>query len=157
MIHCQNALVVSVLTMIHLMYLILTSLRVTGLQKLIDTASSFSIANGLNFIATKIIYTFPGAKHFETTSEWHLNGSVLREEAAVTYLDTVLSSNTKLYFDTRIKSATRAFYSLHCAGLCAGDVAPTVSAHMLNVAIPPIQTYGCTTLNFIRSFVTELD
>ena len=137
--------------------LILTSLSVTGLQELIDTASSYIIAHGLKFNASKTICTSLGANHFETTPEWHLNGSVLREEAAVTYLGTVLSSNPKLHFDTRIKSATRAFYGLQCAGLCAGGVAPTVSAHMFNVAIQPILTYGCTTLNFTLSSVKELD
>ena len=111
--------------------LILTSLSVTGLQELIDTASSYIIAHGLNFNATKTICTSLGAKHFETTPEWHLNSSVLREEAAVTYLGTVLSSNPKPHFDTRIKSTTRAFYGLQCAVLCAGGVAPTVPAHML--------------------------
>ena len=34
-----------------------------------------------------------------------------------------------------------------------GGVAPTVSAHMFNVAIQPILTYGCTTVNFTRSSV----
>ena len=92
--------------------LILTSLSVTGLQELIDTASSYIIAQGLNFNTTKTICTSLGAKHFETTPECHLNGSALREEAAVTYLGTVLSSNLKLHFDTRIKSATRTFYGL---------------------------------------------
>ena len=79
------------------------------------------------------------------------------KEAAVTYLGTVLSSNPKLHFDTTIKSETRVFYDLQCAGLCARGVATTVSAHMFNVAIQPILTYGCTTLNFTRSSVKELD
>ena len=98
-------------------------------------------------------------EHFETTPEWYLNGSVLREEATVTYLGTVLSSccYPKLHFDTKIKPANRAFHGLQCAGLCVGIVTPTVSAHMFNVAIQPILTYGCTTLNFTRSCVTELD
>ena len=67
----------------------------------------------------------------------------------------MLSSNPNLHFDTRIKSATRDFYGLQCAG----GAAPTVSAHMFNVAIQPILTYGCTTLNFTRSSVKlkELD
>ena len=69
--------------------LILTSLSITGLQEIIDPASSYIIAHGLNFNATKTICTFLRAKHFETKPEWHLNGSVLREEAAVTYLGTV--------------------------------------------------------------------
>ena len=50
-----------------------------------------------------------------------------------------------------------AFYGLQCAGLCAGGVALTVSAHMFNVAIQPILTYGCTTLNFTLFSVKELD
>ena len=66
----------------------------------------------------------------------------------------MLSSNPKLHFDTRIKSATRAFYGVQCAGLCTGGATPT---HMFNVAIQPILTYGCTTLNFTRSSVKELD
>ena len=52
----------------------------------------------------------------------------------MTYLCTVLSSNPKLLFHQRIKSAIRAFYGLQCADLCAGCVAPTVFAHMFNVA-----------------------
>ena len=68
--------------------LILTtcSLSVTGLQELIDIASSYIIAHGLKFNASKTICTSLGAKHFKTTPGWHLNGPVLREEAAVTYL-----------------------------------------------------------------------
>ena len=138
--------------------LILTSLSVTGLEEQIDTASSYIIAHDLNFNETKTICPYLGAIHFETTPEWHLNGSVLREEAAVTYRGTVLSSNPKLHFDTRIKSAIRAFYGLQCAGLCGGGgVAPTVFTNMFKVAIQPILTYGCATLNFTRSSVTELD
>ena len=57
-------------------------------------------------------------------------------------------------FDTRIKSPTWAFHGLQCAGLCAGGVAPTVSAHM---SIQPILAFGCTTLNITRYSVTELD
>ena len=68
--------------------LILTSLSVSGLQELLDTASSYIIAHGLNCNATKTICTSLGAKHFETTpvSKWFCS---LRE-AAVTYLGTVL-------------------------------------------------------------------
>ena len=49
--------------------LILTSLSVTGLQELIDTASYYIIAHGLNFNATKTICTSLRAKHFETMQE----------------------------------------------------------------------------------------
>ena len=84
---------------------------------------------------------------------------ILREEAAVTYLGTILSNNTKHHIDTRIKTAHMAFYGLQqSAGLCVDGedvgmwVSPIVSAHMLSVAIQPILSYGCSTLNADRNF-----
>ena len=41
--------------------LILTSLSVTGLKELLDTTSSFIIAHGLNFVATKTICSSLGS------------------------------------------------------------------------------------------------
>ena len=136
--------------------LILTSLSVTGLQELIDTANSYITEHGLKFNSTKTICTTLGCRNFEDTPQWHLNNTILREEAAVTYLGTVLSNNTKHHIDTRIKSAHRAFYGLQSAGLCADGVSPIVSAYMLSVAIQPILSYGCSTLNADRN-VKELD
>ena len=58
----------------------------------------------------------------------------------------------------RIKAARRAFYGLQSAGLCADGVSPIVSAYMLNnVAIPPILSYGCSTLNADRNGIKEID
>ena len=42
----------------------------------------------------------------------------MREEAAVTYLSTVLSNNTKHHIDTRIKAAHRALWSTICWSMC---------------------------------------
>ena len=137
--------------------LILTSLSVTGLQELIDTANSYITEHGLKFNPTKTICTTLGCRNFEDTPQWHLNNTILREEAAVTYLGTVLSNNTKHHIDTRIKAAHRAFYGLQSAGLCANGVSPIVSAHMLSVAIQPILSYGCFTLNAERNVIKELD
>ena len=80
---------------------------------------------------------------------------ILREEAAVTC--TILSNNTKHHIDTRIKTAHIAFYGLQSGGLCADGVSPLVSAHMLSVAIQPILSYGCSTLNADRNVIKELD
>ena len=81
-----------------------------------------------------------------------------RRRSSHLYLDTVLSNNTRNHIDMRIKAAHRAFCGLQSAGLCANGVSPIVSAHMLNnVAIPPILSYGCSTLNADRNGIKEID
>ena len=57
----------------------------------------------------------------------------------------------------RIKAAHRAFYGLQSAGLCADGVSPIVSAYMLSVAIQPILSYGCSTLNADSNGIKEID
>ena len=109
--------------------LILTSLSVTGLQKLIDTANSYITVHGLKFNPTKTICTTLGCRNFKDTPQLHLNNTILREEAAVTYLGTILSNNTKHHIDTRIKAAHRAFYGRQSAGLCADGVSLSSAQH----------------------------
>ena len=89
--------------------LILTNLSVTGLQELIDTANSYNTEHGLKINPTKTICTTLGCRNFEATLNWHLNNTILREEAAATYLGTVLPNNTNHHIDTRMKVAHRAF------------------------------------------------
>ena len=73
-----------------------------------DSFNVFCYADDLilTATATKTICTSLGAKHFETTAEWYLlvNGSVLRGEAAISYLGTVLSRNPKLQFFCFLRS-----------------------------------------------------
>ena len=135
----------------------MTSLSVTGLQELIDTANSYIAEHGLKFNPTKTICTTLGCRNFEDTPQWDLNNTILREKAAVTYLGTVLLNSTKHHIDTRIKAAHMAFHGLQSTGLCANDVSPIVSAHMLSVAIQHILSYGCSTLNANRNIIKELD
>ena len=73
---------------------ILTSLSVTGLQELIATVNSYITEHGLKFDPTKTICKTLGCRNFEDTPQCHLNNTILREEAAVSYLGTVLSNNT---------------------------------------------------------------
>ena len=65
--------------------LILTSLSVTGLQTLINTASKYIVSHGLNFKPTKTICTTFGRCAFANSSHWQLNGSILRDEPNVNY------------------------------------------------------------------------
>ena len=85
--------------------------------------------------------------------------TILREEAAVTNLGTVLSNNTKHHIDTRKKTAHRAFLrsNIQSTGLCADGVSLIVSAHMLSIAIQSILSYGCSTLNSGQNVIKELD
>ena len=41
--------------------------------------------------------------------------------------------------------------------MCEGGVSPVVSAHMYKVAIQPISTYGCLTLNVSPCIIDQLD
>ena len=137
--------------------LISTNLSVTGLQELIDNADSYITEHDSKFNPTKTFFTTLACRNFKVIHNWHLNNTILREVAAVTYLGAVLSNNTKHHIDTRIKTAHRAFYGIQSAGLCVDGVSPIVSAHMLFVAIQSILGYGCSTLNSDRNVMKELD
>ena len=41
--------------------------------------------------------------------------------------------------------------------MCEGGVSPVVSAHMYKVAMQPILTYGCSTLNVFPCIIDQLD
>ena len=89
--------------------LILTSLSVTGLQELIDTANSYITEHGLKFNPTKTICTTLGCRNFEDTPQWHLNNTILKEEAAVTYLGHISLKISKVIgIMYRIKSILQA-------------------------------------------------
>ena len=69
----------------------------------------------------------------------------------------MLSNNPKAHIDARVQSAGRAFYGLQSSGMCEGGVSLVVSAHMYKVAIQPILTYGCSTLNVSPCIIDQLD
>ena len=104
--------------------LILTSLSVTGLQTLINTASRYIVSHGLNFNPTKTICTTFGRCTLANSPHWQLNGSILRDEPNVNYLGTVLSNNPKAHIDARLQAARGAFYGLQSSGMCEGGVSP---------------------------------
>ena len=67
------------------------------------------------------------------------------------------SNNPKAHTDARVQAARRAFYGLQSSGMCEGGVSLVVSAHMYKVAIQPILTYGCSTLNVSPCIIDQLD
>ena len=120
-------------------------------------ASKYIVSHGLNSNPTKIICTTFGRCTFANSPHWQLNGSILRDEPNVNYLGTVLSNNPKAHTDARVQAARRAFYGLQSSGLCESGASPVVSAHMYKVAIQPILTYGCSTLNVSPCISDQLD
>ena len=115
------------------------------------------MSHGLNFNPTKTICTTFGRCTLANSPHWQLNGSILRDEPNVNYLGTVLSNNPKAHIDARLQAARRAFYGLQSSGMCESGVSPVVSAHMYKVAIQPILTYGCSTLNVSPCIIDQLD
>ena len=137
--------------------LILTSLTVTGLQSLINVSRDYITAHGLNFNSSKTTCTTFGTTHQEVKPTWNLNEVNLKQDDAVTYLETRLSNQTRDHIDSRITAARRAFYGLQGAGLCAGGVHPFTIARIYKTAIQPILTYGCSALNFKHTGINELE
>ena len=82
--------------------LVLTSLSVTGLQDLINSAKSFIVSHGLNFNPSKTVCTTFGNTVFERTPSWTLDRIALKEETSVTYLGTTMSDNPTNHIKARI-------------------------------------------------------
>ena len=83
----------------------------------------------------------------------------LTEEKQVKYLGSILSNNPAdhVLVESRCKSARKAFYALQSAGLCKNGVDPCTIAHIYNVAIKPVLTYGCAAIGLSDKHVTELE
>ena len=92
-----------------------------------------------------------------TAPKWILNETILTEERQVKYLGSILSNNHTDHVESRCKSARKAFYALQSAVLCKNGVDPYTIAHIYNVAIKPVLTYGCAAVGLFDKHVTELE
>ena len=137
--------------------IILASLSTAGLQQLVDTASSFIKAKGLNFNPSKTVCIIFSKHHLTTAPKWILNDTILTEEKQVNYLGSILSNNPTDHVESRCKSARKAFYAFQSAGLCKNGVDPSTIAHIYNVAIKPVLSYGCAAVGLSDKYVTELE
>ena len=132
----------------------MASLSTAGLQQLIDTASSFIKAGGLNFNPSKTVCTIFGNHHLTTAPKWILDDTILTEEKQVKYLGSILSNNPTDHVESRCKSAWKALYALQSAGLCKNGVDPCTIAHIYNVAIKSLLSYGCAAVGLSDKHVT---
>ena len=105
-----------------------------------------------------MLYQMDSFQIFLTTApKWILNDTILIEEKQVKYLGSILSNNPADHVESRCKSARKAFYALQSAGLCKNGVDPCTIAHIYNVAIRPVLTYGCAAIGLSDKHVTELE
>ena len=101
--------------------LMLTSLTVTGLQKIIDLANRYITDHGLKFNPNKTECAIFGKDMLYPHPEWVLNGVMLNENDKVTYLGVTLSNNKRNeHIDSRINACRRAYYAMQGAGFCNG-------------------------------------
>ena len=132
-------------------------MSIASLQQLINTASSFIKAGGLNFNSAKTVCTIFDKYHLTTAPKWILNDTILTEEKQVKYLGSILSNNPADHVESRCKSARKDFYALLNAGLCKNGVDPCTIAHIYNVAIKHVLSYRCAAIGLSDKHVTELE
>ena len=120
--------------------ILLTSLTVTGLQKLIDLANNRLSDIGLNFNVEKTSCVIFG-KNFLLNPRWTLNNSVITVKDKIDYLGATLN-DSDVHINNRISKCRKAFYNLQGAGMCSNGVEPRVISYLWKAALQPIILYG---------------
>lgn len=136
---------------------LLTSLTITGLQKLINAANEFIRSYGMSFNASKTVCKTFGKCTLIDKPAWSLNNTLLKESEVLSYLGTNLAETSQSHVHERIRKTRRAFYSLQPAGLCPHGVSPSVTAHLWNLAVRPVLMYGCATIFVDKTRLSELE
>ena len=90
-----------------------------------------------------------GKHHLTPAPKWILSDTILTEGKQVKYLGSIQSNNPANHVESRCKSARKAFYALQSAGRWKNGVDPCTIAHIYNVAIKPVLTYGCAVLGYL--------
>ena len=138
--------------------LLLSSTTVTGLQKLINIATTYTSKNGLSFNTSKTECAILGINPFVSIPQWTINGNVLPISDSITYLGTVIGDpKGKQLVNLRASKANRAFYSLQGAGLNCNGVSPETALHIYKTAVRSSLTYGCAAVNISSNNLKVLD
>ena len=124
--------------------ILLSSLTVTGLQRLIESSNNYITAHGLRFNPTKTFCAVYGKPSIHINNPWTLAGEQLEVCDKISYLGAIISDNSADHVTGRVRAARRAFYLLQSSGLCCQGVNPLVIAHIWSVAVRPVLTYGCS-------------
>ena len=92
-----------------------------------------------------------------TAPKWILNYTILTEEKQVKHMGSILSNNPADHVESRCRSVRKAVYAPQSSGLCKNGVDPYTIAHIYNVAIKPVLTYGCAAVGLSDKHLTELE
>ena len=140
--------------------ILFSSTSITGLQKLIDKASSYIQKNGLQFNHLKTSCMIYGKNPFVRPPEWNLDREKLNLRDSITYLGAEISHQGGVtHTQERVRSVRRAFYSLHIqgAGLRWNGVSPYTSKEIFSTGVNSVLTYGCASLSMNKSNLSDLD
>ena len=138
--------------------ILISSTTASGLQSLIDKANVNLSSCGLNFNPQKSECIIVGGNPFTTSPKWHLNGEQLPVRDSIVYLGTVIGDrNGEKHTESRLRKATKSFYSLQGCGLNAHGVSPNTGLHIYNTAVRSTMTYGCSAVHISGKYLKKLD
>ena len=138
--------------------ILISSTTTSGLQSLIDKANVNLSSCGLNFNPQKSECIIVGGNPFTTSPKWHLNGEQLPVRDSIVYLGTVIGDrNGEKHTESRLRKATKSFYSLQGCGLNAHGVSPNTGLHIYNTAVRSTLTYGCSAVHISGKYLKKLD
>ena len=137
---------------------LLASTTTTGLQKLIDIASTYVDQHGLRFNPAKTTCMTFGKQRLDSDPSWTIGGSSLSHEDCLLYLGTMLKNDLgEAHIHRRVQAAQRAFYSLQGAGLHFGGLAPEVAADLYSVGVRTVLLFGCEAIHAKTSTLKKLE
>ena len=137
--------------------LLLTSLTVSGLQKLIDCANEYVIRHGISFNANKSTCIVFGKNYFSHPLKWNINSVTVEVSKSINHLGVILCNSPKYHVEKRIAQTRKAFYTLQASGFCEHGVKPYLKSYLWRFALQPVAMYGmeCIPLNKADTYRVE--
>ena len=121
--------------------ILIGSLTVTGLQKLTDTAMSYTENYGLKFSAAKTTCVTYRKTYCKMSHNWTVKNERLSMTSSMSYLGTILDGSNAFkgtsHIETRIRASLKAFFSLQGAGLDSFYVSPATKMNIQLQCIVP--------------------
>jgi hypothetical protein len=138
--------------------ILLTSLTVSGLQKLLDIASVYIDNHGLSFNPDKTSCVIFGKNPFSASPKWKLDDTVLNIDNSMKYLGTMLGDfSGSLHTQTRIKAATRAFYGVQSAGIASPNINSCIVMDVYKACVNSVLHFGCSNIHINKTNTQTLD
>ena len=98
--------------------ILIRSTSVTGLQELLNIATSYIVSHGLKFNPKKTSCYIMGRNPFTTDPQWFIDSELLKIEDSIPYLGSVLGDpKGKAHCESRIRATTRSYFALQGANI----------------------------------------